>query len=198
MNVTVYDKTIDVNINNPAFNYLTGVNKPYIEVKAVIRDEKKKWKETFKVSSEEKAAEQIQEVIQFFNDTLQPRETPREFVSVWIEDEELSQYKDKEGMSGWLDPNGIFHPCEFGEHGIYAREKLQIFEQNVSDVLAQNQHIPMSVDERSHHSNIAIFGVITQEQLNWFNRFFDKLSFTQKSTVQNKTKEQGLSLEYEW
>ena len=197
MQVTVYDQETTVNPKNPAFNYLTGFDNPYIEVKAVIKDSQKQWKETFKVTNMEAAEQEVREVIQFFNNTLRPYEKEREFVSLWIEDEEVSRYKDKEGMCGWLNPEGEFFPCGFGEHNLYALNVLQKYEDDLS-IIAQNQHIPMSVDEQSSFSHIGIFGEITEKQLAWFNRFFDKLSSKQKGTVVKMLEEQGRKLDFEW
>ena len=120
MRVSIYGKTAEVNGDNPAFYGYSGKNERYIEVKGMISDGTKTWRENFKVTSLDVAQKQILEVIQFFNDTMHHGERPRSFVEFYHEDKEVARYKDNEGMSGWLDPEGIFHPCGFGEHIIYA------------------------------------------------------------------------------
>lgn len=197
MKILVYGKEATINPENPSFNYRTGLDLPFIEVKAVIKDNSKKWKETFKVTSLEKAEEQIKEVIQFFNDTLTGSEREREFASLWFDDEEASQFKDGNGMSGWLNPEGEFFPCGFGEHNIYAMNTMQEYNEDL-EVFAENQHIPMSVNDQSSFSHIGILGQITEPQLKWFNRFFDKLSSNQKSILSRKCKEQDLQLDFDW
>ena len=73
---------VEVNENNPRFDYLTGENNKYISIKAIIKNEKIQWEEDFKVGSNELAEQHIKEVIQFYNDTLRPQELQREYVKL--------------------------------------------------------------------------------------------------------------------
>jgi len=73
---------VEVNENNPSFDYLTGENNKYISIKAIIKNEKIQWEEDFKVGSNELAEQHIKEVIQFYNDTLRPQELQREYVKL--------------------------------------------------------------------------------------------------------------------
>ena len=116
----------------------------------------------------------------------------------WLEDEEVSTYEDDEGMIGWLNPKGNFFPCQFGEHVLYANQLLQRIRKEDIDTLAENQHIPMSIDEKSNYEHIGILGDITPEQITWFNRFFDKLSRMQKSAIMSALEKQGKKLEFAW
>lgn len=199
--VHVYGATAQVNPGNPNFDFHTRRSNPYIETFAIIGNEKGQWREKFKVSSMSVAEEQIKEVIKFYNDTItSPHDKPRHFVELYHEDEEVTMYKDDAGMSGWLDPDGVFHPCGFGEHVKYAlemEEKLLDGNQAI-DTVAANQHIAMSVSEQSSFSHIGILADLTSKQIEWFNRFFYKLSPAQRTELSNKAKEQGIQLKYMW
>jgi hypothetical protein len=207
--VTYQGMTAMVNPKNPGFNNYTKRNNKYIEVHAIISDGTKAWREKFKVSFLSKAEEQIKEVIQFFNDTRRlepPIEKERFFVEMYIEDEEVARYEDDKGMSGWLDPDGVFHPCGFGQHVDYALEIINkdadfftpVHSDEMED-LAQNSHIPMSVVGQSTGSFVSILGQITPPQVDWFNRFFFKLCpRTQRQKVISAAEKQGIKLKYEW
>lgn len=71
---------VEVNESNPSFDYLTGEKNKFINVKAIIKNEKTQWEEDFKVGSEILAEQHVKEVIQFYNDTLRPQELPREYI----------------------------------------------------------------------------------------------------------------------
>lgn len=198
-----------VNPSNPAFDHYTGQKNRHIKVHAIITDGTKSWREQFKVSNKKLAAEQVKEVIQFFNDTRlpdPPMEKERSFVELYIEDKEVARYEDDCGMSGWLDPEGVFHPCGFGEHVKYALDLLNQdldapFKPAYSDEmheLSENQHISMSNGEQSVGGFISILGQLTPPQVVWFNRFFFKLSPTQRRVLTSKAKEQGMELKYAW
>lgn len=110
-------------------------------------------------------------------------------------------------MSGWLDPDGIFHPCGFGDHVKYALELLNREEAQKGwtsastdemEELMMNQHISMSNGEQSTGGFISILGNITSQQVDWFNRFFYKLSGSQKATLTRIAQEQGIKLKYDW
>lgn len=73
---------VEVNENNPSFDYLTGENNKFINVKAIIKNEKTQWEEDFKVGSKILAEQHVKEVIQFYNYTLRPQESPREYVKL--------------------------------------------------------------------------------------------------------------------
>jgi len=198
MEAVVYGIKVEYSDQNPALSYLRRNYLPYIEVKALIRNEKQVFREKIKVSNLEVAEQQIKEVMDFYNQTLQHGELEREFVELWLEDEEVSTYEDDEGMIGWLDPKGNFFPCQFGEHVLYANQLLQRIRKEDIDTLAENQHIPMSIDEKSNYEHIGILSDITPEQVDWFNRFFDKLSRMQKSAVMSALEKQGEKLEFAW
>jgi hypothetical protein len=202
-----------VNSDNPNFAHWFRRPVPtHIEVFAIVTDGVHTWREKFKASSLDVAEEQIKEVVQFFNNTIMPDENERErsFVCLYTDDEEAARYKDDIGMSGWLDPEGKFHPCGFGEHSEYAvRIMLEELERDESAPLrgakeqvgrlTKNQHIPMSVSHLSSGSYIAILGQLTQAQVDWFNRFFYKLCpITQRPAVVRAAKEQGVKLKYDW
>lgn len=199
--VKVYGKTAEVNETNPNFNFHTNQNLPFINVEVLIGDEdgSRIWKETIKATNLEEAERQGQELITFFNDTIQKGEKRRGFFGFYQEDEEVAKYKDEEGVSGWLNPEGQFYPCGFGEHSRYAREVLEIMDIDVdSEDVANDGHIPMSCNEQSTLSHIGILGDITESQLEWFNRFFYKLSSSQKSDLKKAVEKQGLKLKYNW
>lgn len=191
----VYGKYVEFNENLPAFNYITGRNLPFIEVKAVIKGYQK-YKEVFKVSSMETAEEEIKEIIDFFNASLTQGEREREFISLFIEDEEVAKYNDNEGMTGWLDPSGKFFPCEEGEHSLYAYEITNRMDQEGRKELEINQHIPMSKGDLDGKPYLFISGKLTPEQVVWLNRFFDKLCRCQKGTVKMEMEKQGFSLDF--
>lgn len=73
---------IEVNENNPSFDYLTGEKNKFVNIKATIKNEKSQWEEDFKVGSEILAEQHIKEVIQFYNNTLRPQDLPREYVKI--------------------------------------------------------------------------------------------------------------------
>lgn len=208
---TYQGMTAMVNPDNPSFsNFLRGRAKSrFIEVYAIVSDGTKQWREQFKVSSMKVAEEQVKEVLQFFNDTRRPEppvEKERHFVSLYIEEPEVARYEDDYGMSGWLDPEGVFHPCGFGRHVEYVLELLNSdldapFKSAHSGEImefAENQHIPMSNTEQSSGAFISILGDLTPPQVEWFNLFFFKLSSVQKSAVTKAAKEQGIQLKYDW
>lgn len=206
---TYHGMTAFVNPSNPGFSsYFRGKRVKSVEVYGLITDGTKSWRESFKVSNKKAAAQQIAEVIQFFNETRRPddKEKERTFVGLYEEDKEVARYPDDCGMSGWLDPEGVFHPCGFGEHVQYA---LEIFNNEEStsfrpcykeemDELALNQHIPMSTEDMSSNSFISILGKLTPSQVEWFNRFFYKLSSAQRTAVARAAKEQNIQLKYDW
>ncbi|RPK19989.1 hypothetical protein [Paenibacillus xylanexedens] len=205
--VSVYGKRATVNKKNPSFNTWTGEENSYVLVQAICGDETGEWREQFKVTSLAVAEEQIREVIQFFNDTrvYPDKERERHFVSLYAEDEEVRRYRDDGGLSGWLDPNGTFHPCGFGEHVKYALdfaekagEEFRVMGSEDIEKLNANQHIPMSLNGQSASSFIGILADLTAPQIEWFNRFFFKLAPMQRSVVCKKAKEQGVKLKYQW
>lgn len=197
-----------VNPKNPSFDSYTGERNRSIEVHAIISDGTKSWRESFKVSNKSVAEEQIREVIKFFNDTRlsdPPMEKERAYVGLYNEEEEVAQYEDDRGMSGWLDPEGVFHPCGFGEHVQYAldlynrgQEQWKSCSTDEMESLLENQHISMSNGEQSNGGFISILGKLTLPQIEWFNRFFFKLSPTQRWTVVKVAREQGIELKYDW
>lgn len=210
---TYHQMTAKVNPDNPGFaHFFRRPSPPYVEVYAVVGDGVMTWREKFKVTSLDVAEEQIKEVIQFFNDTRRPEEKERErtFLHIYTEDEEVSIYEDDAGMSGWLDPDGVFHPCGFGEHVEYAMNivlkehmedasrPLRNGKEEVNNLII-NQHIPMSVSNLSSGSFISILGRLTPPQVDWFNRFFFKLCpRTQRPVVVQAAREQGIKLKYDW
>lgn len=198
--VSIYGKVVEVSETNPAFNFHTGRSLPYIITFAIVGDGERIWREDFKVSNPEVAEEQIREVIQFFNDTTREGERGRIFHEMYVENKELQAYEDEQGMSGWLSPTGKFYPCGFGEHSIFAMKVLENkYEYDVSsDIARQNSFIPMSVDERSEFSHLSINEGITPEQMEWFNKFFYKLSRMQKGILSRACDQQGLKMKYDW
>lgn len=196
--VHVYRIPVEVSKDNPSFNFWLDQDLPFIKVKAVITDKERRWKEVFKVTSLERAEEQVLEVIQFFNDTRPfPDEKERHYVGLYLESEELMNVPDDNGMSGWLNPAGEFFACGFGEHSRYAKEIMRNHQARSKDA-ADNDHIPMSHYEQSSFSHMAILGKITIPQEEWLNLWFDKLSPVQKAVVKNAFEEQGLKLDYDW
>ena len=197
MNVNVYGKNVTINSDLPAFNYLTKEERPFVIVHAYIKSQKGFWKEAFKVSSADPivAKDEIQEIIQFFNDTIRTGEAERTLDSLVKPDPEVDRFEDGQGLTGWLDPKGEFHACAFGCHSVYA---MELEEREGSDALESNQHIPMSEFDQSGSQFISIMGEITDAQLEWFNRFYYKLSMSQRVVVEKKVKEQGKKLKYTW
>jgi hypothetical protein len=208
--ISTYQRmTALVDPDNPAFSgHFKGKPKKHTEVYAIISNGVTQWREKFKVSSLKVAEEQIKEVLQFFNDTRRPEhpmEKERSFVEFYQEDEEVSRHEDDYGMSGWLDPDGVFHPCGFGEHVKYALDLFNDEDNRWKNVgsdemeeLATNQHIPLSNGEQSTGGFISILGQLTPPQVTWFNRFFYKLSSTQKTALSRAAKGQGIQLKYHW
>lgn len=194
--VWVYNNRVEVDNTNPSFNYWLNQDLPFIEIKAVISDGTKKWKEKFKVTNIMIAEKQVKQVIEFFNATRpHPDDLERKYISLYLESEELMKFKDDEGMSGWLNPEGEFFACGFGEHVVYASEMMERME---VDELAENNHVPMSHDSSSSYSHIGILGKLTEKQIEWFDLWFDKLSSEQKSGVKKAYEEQGIEMEYAW
>jgi hypothetical protein len=205
--VTTYERMpAMVNPDNPAFSgYFRRPTPKHLEVFAIIDNGSRSWREKFKVSSKKVSEEQIKEVIQFFNDTRRDKtlEKERTFVSLYHECEEVARYEDDQGMSGWLDPQGVFHPCGFGEHVKFALDILNKDEEHYrgSDEvgeLVSNQYIPMSVMHLSTNGFISILGELTPEQITWFDMFFFKLAPSQRSTLTREAKKQGIKLKYDW
>lgn len=192
--VTVYGKQAEVNEHNPSFNIHLGSNLPYVMVKAIMGDERGKWVEPIKVSSLENAEQEGKEVIQFYNDTLQQGERIRKFHGLHQEDADVSSYEDREGMTGWLTPQGEFIPCKFGEHAVYANQFME--NATSEERMVENQYIPMSEDSRSKYSHITILAELTSEQMDWFNRFYYKLSWIQNRMVQDAFKKQNKTLKW--
>jgi len=205
---TYHRMRAEVNPENPNFEGYTGIRKKNAERWAVVTNGVKTWRELFKIASDYSAEEQVKEVLQFFNDTRRPemKEKERIFVGFYEEPEHVAKWADDEGMSGWLDPEGVFYPCAFGEHTSYA---VQLFDRENRDVwtsgrdemrnLTLNQHIPMSTWESSSQGYIAILGDLTEKQVDWFNQFFFKLCpRTQRGVVADKAQEQGIKLKFDW
>jgi hypothetical protein len=95
------------------------------------------------------------------------------------------------GLTGWLDPEGIFHPCDYGEHSIFAQEVIDDYPYSAYDRLRYEKFfIPMGSlwdESRSYvFINIdekIIEPIITEEQRKWFVENFNKLDLGQKEMV---------------
>lgn len=185
---------MEVNENNPSFNYLTGLEHKFIQVKALIKNEKSEWIEKIKVSSINEAEQQVKEVIKFYNDTIvEPNDLEREFIKLCLEDEEQVKYEDGEGFTGWLTPEGEFLPCKFGEHWKVANELTKSNKEDIRQQIEKNQYISMYNGEYGGKSEyVTILGELTEHQIKWFKRFADKFTLRQKLCIETAFKEQGL------
>lgn len=96
------------------------------------------------------------------------------------------------GLTGWLDPKGVFHPCKYGEHNILAQEVMDsdLPYQSYEKLKEQKHYIPMGVSPDSSDSYVFIHidqtslePVITKEQIQWFKTNFNELDRGQKLMV---------------
>ena len=83
------------------------------------------------------------------------------------------------GLIGWLDPKGVFHPCEWGEHYIFA-------EQHYDAENAENeQYVKLAShkwDIKKSYAFIPPAG-LTDVQQQWFAEHFHELDAEQQSMV---------------
>lgn len=107
---------MDIPTGNPNFNHLYNDNyqvetKDCLEVVALIEmvNYKRTNKETFLVTSLDKAKEQIEQVIEYFNATTRAGESPRKFIGF----KDIKVYDSEYGI---IDREGNYYTCEFGEH----------------------------------------------------------------------------------
>lgn len=93
------------------------------------------------------------------------------------------------GLTGWLDPEGVFHPCEYGEHRDYAMDIIDSF--NAYDKLRYEEYyIPMGADYDEDRAYVflnidqeKLEPIITDKQRKWFDDNFDRLAKGQKEMV---------------
>jgi len=192
-------KGVYINKNNPSFNWLTGLDLPFVECKAIISNKKKIWKEKIKVSNNAWAKEQCMEVITFFNETLKEGENPRRLVEIIEEDAEAAIYEDGVGFTGWLTDKGEFLACDFGEHGIFVQSFFDhpVTHQDIDRFIKESKYIALydgSVEDTSSYVKAA--GDMTKEQINWFVKFSDKLELAQQLKVSSLFSNKGLNFLY--
>lgn len=94
------------------------------------------------------------------------------------------------GLTGWLDPEGVFHPCGYGEHHLFAHKIMDGGSPSISyDRLRfERMYIPMGSSNRENGSYIFINidkgkPLVTDKQKKWLKENFDKLDRMQKIMV---------------
>ncbi|PEB54604.1 hypothetical protein COO03_05020 [Bacillus sp. AFS098217] len=107
------------------------------------------------------------------------------------------------GLTGWLSPDGVFYPCEYGGHmqlatkQVRASEKLRKersrigFEQGTvvheEEVLKELLWIPMGVPKWGSRPSMDYVFISylgrTDEQAKWLDEHYDELSETQQKMV---------------
>lgn len=95
------------------------------------------------------------------------------------------------GLTGWLDPSGVFHPCRYGKHSVLAMEVMDSdYPYTSCDRLKEDHnYIPMGVcpDGDSYvFLNIdqkQLKPIITDEQIKWFEQHLNELDDEQKEMV---------------
>lgn len=107
------------------------------------------------------------------------------------------------GMTGWLSPTGVFHPCEYGEHSqlasetVWGSETLQkervrlTHEQgsvaHTEDVLKELLWIPMGIPRWGSQANMDYLFVSykgsTAEQDKWLQEHYQELSEPQQKLL---------------
>jgi len=89
------------------------------------------------------------------------------------------------GLSGWLSPEGVFYPCQRGEHSHFAEKYY-----NTQDE-SEGHYIPMGVSEPDgEYSFLVITKRLTSEQSLWFETNWELLNPIQKDIVENYRHEQ--------
>ena len=92
------------------------------------------------------------------------------------------------GLTGWLDPQGVFHPCEYGKHNEFAMEIVDSY--GAYEQLKTQFYIPMGADFDEDKSYVFINidhdklePLITDEQKKWFDDNFERLAKGQQQMV---------------
>ena len=96
------------------------------------------------------------------------------------------------GLTGWLDPEGVFHPCGFSEHSEYAQKILESY--NTWDaydrIRDEKLYIPMGGDYDENDAyvflnidNDKLEPIITDKQKKWFDDNFHRLAKGQQEMV---------------
>lgn len=83
------------------------------------------------------------------------------------------------GLIGWLDPEGVFHPCAWGEHHIFAEKYYD--ESNAEN----EQYVKLAShkwDVKKSYAFIPPAG-LTEVQKEWFSKHFTDLDEEQQSMV---------------
>ncbi|MBJ7935574.1 hypothetical protein FNE59_20435 [Bacillus thuringiensis] len=107
------------------------------------------------------------------------------------------------GLTGWLSPDGIFYPCEYGGHmqlaaeqvrsnGKLRKERARIgFEQGTvvheEEVLKELLWIPMGIPKWGPQPNMDYIFISylgrTDKQEKWLKEHYGELSLTQQKMV---------------
>lgn len=97
---------------------------------------------------------------------------------------------ETKGLTGWLDPKGVFHPCEYGEHRYFAEEIIGDYPFTSYDRLRDEKfYIPMGTnfnDDGYVFLSIdkdKLEPIITDEQKKWFDENFKRLDKGQQRMV---------------
>ena len=93
------------------------------------------------------------------------------------------------GLTGWLDPEGEFHPCNYGEHNKFAEKIIDSYGA-YSRLRDELLYIPMGAafNEKESYVFINIDSekaepLITQKQKEWFDKNFSRLAKGQQEMV---------------
>jgi hypothetical protein len=191
--VCVYGNRVSVNENNPSFNYWLNQDLPYIEVKAIITDGTRTWRENIKVSNIKMAENQCKEVIEFFNNT-RPNKSDlcRKFLGIHTESKTIPEKQDNEGLCGWLTPKGEFIENDIGEHGRFVQQFFNepIKPKHYTEIYRKG--FIRLADRLTEDVNIN--SKLTTEQITWIRKNIDLFSEGQKSILKREFKKQGLEL----
>lgn len=96
------------------------------------------------------------------------------------------------GFTGWLDPKGIFHSCNYGEHNILAQEVMDsdLPYQSYEKLKEEKHYIPMGVASNENDSYVYISidndklePNITKEQIEWLKSHYHELDKGQQIMV---------------
>lgn len=98
---------------------------------------------------------------------------------------------EPKGLTGWLDPKGVFHPCEYGEHRYFAEEIINDYPFTSYDRLREEKlFIPMGSMWNEKDSYVflnidqkKLEPILTDEQRKWFDDNLDRLDEGQKQMV---------------
>lgn len=90
--------------------------------------------------------------------------------------------KEKNGLTGWLTPDGVFFECKYSEHNIVANKLIEKYS---TSEINNNLFVHFTSGASGEIPAITAFNDFTRKQLSWVAENLNKLSSAQINIIKN-------------